>query len=415
MVRLRALLHPGVLVLLTAAASAVAWALPLGGRKGFEDAETFSLRGGVCLLTWYGSIAASAALGYAVARGSGGPLRRLNEADSGSMYRILSGIAAFGVLITYSAASSNDPSIIIEAFRTQSVNALKASIYESYSLGIFTMRYVAALSGGIAIATVIGRRRLAPLEVLNIVVLIAAAAISARLLLVMGVVIALGIAVQSKPERRLTVPAIAGGAALLFLVLTPLNYSRNAAFYERYYDVTNPFEMNAQEAVSYLGSPFQVSLGVVNHDLEGSPDAADLQKYLLPSYLPTLFPADASSEREYRGIVDIEDSLTTNSALAHLYIAMGFAAFPFVTIVAFLAAFAAGHLSRYENYLRLGAWGLIYAFAELWRAFLFNQGVIHAVVLAPVAAALLLSIVRRAPAAAPGPRAGATGTGALGG
>jgi hypothetical protein len=394
MIKLRVVLHPGILVLLTTFISFAVWLIPVGGRRGFERPEAMTTEGIVFLLAWYLGIAVSASIGFTIAKESTKPIASLNAIDSKSMYRVLSVLASAGVAFTYSAASGNQLSVILDAFRDQSVNELKATVYESYSLGIFTLRYVSAITGGIALGHIILRRKATALDLWNLVVLLAAAAVSARLLLILAVVLAVGMLLSAKPDTRISIRWAIAGVIAAFIVLTPLNYSRNANFYRTYYNETNAFEMNAHEIAAYLGAPFQVSLGVANHDIEGRIDPGDLQAFLIPSYLPSL-PIELGNDPTYRGVVDVEDDLTTNSALAQLYPSMGLLAFPFTMAMSFLAGCFIGHFVRYDNYLHVAGWALLYAFAELWRIYLFNQGIIHAVALSPLAVAVFLLLLPR--------------------
>ena len=95
-----------------------------------------------------------------------------------------------------------------------------------------------------------------------------------------------------------------------------------------------------------------------------------------------------TEEESYRDYVDIESGLTTNSVLAFMYSAVGLWAFPLIAVVSFVAAAVAGHASRYASLFFLAMLVVGYCFAEVWRAYLFNTGIIHFLLITLAAAPL---------------------------
>ena len=99
--------------------------------------------------------------------------------------------------------------------------------------------------------------------------------------------------------------------------------------------------------------------------------------YVLPTYAPVDFSDVTKREEHVYEVAGIERILTTNSAFASLSLTLGRWAFILIPVVAFLAAALAGHASRYKSYFLLATFVIGYCFAELWRVYLFNVGIIH--------------------------------------
>ena len=105
--------------------------------------------------------------------------------------------------------------------------------------------------------------------------------------------------------------------------------------------------------------------------------------FLLPTYLSSSTPVSvAHAEYRYRSIVSIPRTQSTNSVLAMTYGVFGLLAFPILGFVAFVAAAISGHASRYRSYAFLAGLVVAYCFAEWWRVWVFNTGLIGFLVLA---------------------------------
>jgi hypothetical protein len=103
-----------------------------------------------------------------------------------------------------------------------------------------------------------------------------------------------------------------------------------------------------------------------------------LMAYLVPTYLQPRFRDVEHAEKNYRRFVTIEATLTTNSSFAAMYGSLGNGwAYVVIGIACLLGATFAGHASRYRSYVFLGVFVVSYVFAELWRVYLFNYGVIQ--------------------------------------
>jgi hypothetical protein len=522
----------------------------------------------------------SAAVGYSLGRRIA-PFALLDRVPARRYYSYLSALGAIGVLYAYARPLVEDPSILKRAIEGETFNEIRANL--EYGAGIHTLRYAAILAGGIASWRIVTRRCATVLDVMNLVLLLAAAAIASRLSIILAALCALVLFVQRSPKVHLTrrfVLTLAAVPAVLFLVMTPLNYVRNANFYRLFYDTSNPFLMNVYEIIAYVGAPFQVSVGVANkaahavhlpadvspsakpptravvnggfseglhgwlrvtrhsglvvravskprrnivvgatigsgatlaylrpsnaarvdpartyvltalfrklrghanahsalriacYDSRGlllasvypnrplagarfAPDSFDpehtwtrygglydgvfpegtsfvrpdvylfaaakgalevaadsiswasrasspasilrpldraVRGYVAPTYGGPLYVQVDPFEARYRRYVDVEEELLTNSAFADMYSAVGAIAFPLIALVSFIAAGLAGHSFRYASYFVLAAAAILYCFAELWRTYLFNFGVIHFLVLV-LAAIPLIDVV----------------------
>jgi hypothetical protein len=579
----RVLTPHGVLVV-SAALSFLVWVSPWSRhvRRGFSQQVPFDLGGVLLLLAWYQVIFVTALVGYRLGRRTP-RIPLLDRFPDEAYYRAISVISAAGVTASYAIALHRlGAERFWRALEHRHFNAVRFAI--DFHAGVQTLRYAAILGGGIALARIVLRRRVEILGVVNLVLLLAAAAIASRLSLVLALVLAVALIVRARPGWLLSPGRVVVLATVLFLALTPLNYIRNANYYEHRYHTSNPFLMNAYEAISYLGGPFQVSLGVANHAVatrRGSgedlisrsvlqnssfetgsfrdwavtvsnprggnariadgPSAAgwaqevrrgpdfvrvdteiartgrhgvearalgaagayshliyrtyfpagrryvvagsfkrlgpvgetqatfrlicyDRQRHPIGSLAPevrvrgmspaggafvptaswtrfgggfsTTFPAgtafvriqvypyleakgaagvllddvrfgpaahrdvsrglahvlaptylspaapDFRLEKEsYRDYVDIQKELTTNSVFADLYGPLGLFAFPLIALVSFVAAAFVGHAVRYASFFCLAGYVVVYAFAELWRTYLFNAGIVHFLIL----------------------------------
>jgi biotin transporter BioY len=99
-------------------------------------------------------------------------------------------------------------------------------------------------------------------------------------------------------------------------------------------------------------------------------------------------------EENYRNYVDVETRLTTNSAFASMYGALGWLAFPIVALTAFAFSVVAGHAANYRNAFFLMAYVISYSFAELWRVYLFNFGILHFLIIVLLIIPIVVALLR---------------------
>ena len=393
--RIAWLVRPVPLLLIPAAISAIIWAAPWGSgvRRGYFERAHLGPSAVVFLLAWYGTWAVFGHAGYLIGRTSR-PVALVNSTTDRSYYRYFTGLAILGTAWTYGAVAYRDPGLITGAVRHLQFNLVRKAV--PYSAGPATLRYASIAAGSIAIFELVRTRRATPVHLLNVILLALTAALASRLSLVMAVVLLLGLVVHRSPNARIPVRWLIAGLVLFWFATSGLNYVRNAQFYRNVYQVDDPMTMNAYETIAYLGAPFQVSVGVAGQGDDDFPGAGTVASgiagFLTPSYVAS--PSGALTDREdsYRSYVDVEPGLTTNSVLSVMYGAIGLWCLALAAAIAAATGFVVGHASRYRSYFFLAGYAAAYCFAEVWRVFLFNAGIVQFLVLA---FALLPLVARR--------------------
>jgi hypothetical protein len=368
------LLRPYGAVLASVALSALAWSLPdLGLRMGFAIREPLNIDGLSILLTWYALILVSSLVGFRAGRNI-----RLSRQTTGVLalsgntpYLVISLVAWVGVSAAYvHIVQVIGWSGIRAAIARNTANDLKDALYTDYAIGLCSLRYVAAIAGGLAIFHFLEGRRPSLPDAASLLALIATAAVSSRLSMVWALLTGLSLWTAARsmgsryPWRRL---GLLAGAALVLLWV--LNHSRNANYYERH-GTESAVMSGFSEIRAYLGAPFQVSLGMANH--------LDLAL------------AGVSSEH----YVDREGNLVTNSAFDQLLPQMGLFAFCYISATAFCYSLIAGLLLQLRRtYAFLGYPVILYAFAELWRVDLFRQGIFCTNMIAALGIPMLVRLI----------------------
>jgi hypothetical protein len=384
----RLILEPAFVAVAAAGLSFFAWVAPITDGHGFRVRSHLSLDAIVTLGAWYGLIALAAYFGLRVDRRITWRPAGLDSLSADDFYLALTAVSFIGIFVTYVVAYHDDPTAL-----WRSGNVLKARLYESYYVAVYTWRYAAALSAGVAIFRVFDRRRIGRLDLLNFLLLGAAALISARLLIVVAVLIAVGIAGKVR-DLRLSPVFVTLAAVAFFIVLVPFTYQRTAERYKHDFGMTNPVEITIAEVSAYVGAPMQVAIGVADQDLTAAGSFGDRLTAMGHLVTPTYIRQNTVYGRYWLDDVDVDNGLTTNSAFADLNGPLGLMAFPFIAVVSFIAAAAAGYFLTYRSYVFLSGLAIIYAFAELWRTFLFTQGLISALIFVPVAIAAVALAVR---------------------
>jgi hypothetical protein len=384
--------------------SAIVWIWPWGEkvRRGFNEPSHLTASGAFFLVAWYATVALAATAGYVIGRSSP-PLTRLNDVPDDAFYYRLTVIAACGVGWTYLEVARTNPGLVLSSFEHGQFNLVRQAV--PYAAGPQTLRYAAVVSGAIALHRIVRSRERRVVHIVNIGLLISTAALASRLSLVLAGVLFVGLILRSNPNARFSWRAVIIGVTVFVLLTTELNAMRNRDFYKEKYGVTNVFLMNAYETIAYVGAPFQVSVSVASqaaHDFVTLDQVvAGVRDTVTPSYVPGR-PNVQDEEQSYRAYTDVEESLTTNSALAMLYSILGLYAFPLATFVVLIGGLVAGHASQYRSYFCLTSFAVSYCFLEFWRTYLFNEGIIQFCVLVLIVVPLTIRSSRRHDAAARG-------------
>ncbi len=338
--------------------SFLAWLTPDFGflRKGFQVPQELVGYGLALLLGWYGSIIAITFAAYKVGRLFSlktSLFDRYCPLHDPLTYGCLSLVSAAGCsYLLYFLYVNVGLRQMFDFITTGQANELKMAIYADYSVGPLSLRYVAILTGGLALYRIVSRISHSPLDFLNIFFLLATTLVSSRLSLIHAVLIAVILYLLNNPQLQIKWRKPLLAAAVLFILLGIANYTRNSNFYADRGN-TGFFDAALGEIISYLGTPFQGSLAAGNNF--------------------TLWIQGQSGY--YFSGIDAE--LQTNSALLDIPSENGPEYFIEAFFLFALAAFVIGFLYRqHRNHLMLVSCVLLYCFSEIWRIFMFTRGIV---------------------------------------
>lgn len=340
--------------------SFVAWLFPSFDvlRKGFEHPATVTLDAVVVLACWYLLIFLSFSLGEKF-----GNLWRLrSDAGENTLFDLHSNFLyyAFTFLATIGTADT-----LVRIFRLMSVqqaiifislgeaNSLKDALYEDYSIGIASLRYLVVYSAAMALYRMIRLKSRAPINILNLLLLsISTFVFGSRLIFMATLLTVVLLLTFNRKTIRISISKTIIFSIVLFLLLSVANYVRNKNYYE-----SNRLSFAAagvSEILAYLGSPFQAQIGSA----------------------PVIDQLVAGGDQTYRNFVDEEINLNTNSAFVHLHEQFGFGSWIYIALVCLCMGFVFQILlSLGKTIMLLPAGAILYASAELWRLDLFHQGI----------------------------------------
>ncbi|MCM2370995.1 hypothetical protein [Aporhodopirellula aestuarii] len=382
----------------------VLWLCPsMEGASGYLIREEVSFGNLGILTAWYSCIMVCAVFGQKLALS----IPRLNVMAKGSIdtdtfYVALTVLAMLGVVGAWMAALRAGPSLI-ELAKTQQFNLLKDALYENYN-HLYSLRYTSSLVGGYAIYRIVFLKTMSRLDVLNIVLLLAAAAISARILIVQAVLFSGGLAVRFNDIGRIGTRTIVVAGMVLAVLIVALTWVRSAGSYRDHFGIRNPVVMTFLEVQRYLGAPVQASVGVarIAADQPARGSISNVIKYVTPTFMhpESMKPEDHSggvAAQWYLHDVDISETLTTNSAFVDMYGDLGFWAFPVMAWSSFLMATIGSYFWRSDNLLCLIGCIVLYGFFELWRTYYFSAGSFTFLIMAVLVAAGAASLATAKP------------------
>jgi hypothetical protein len=403
-----AIVNPYFFLLFPAALSIIAWLIPGGDvlTAGYSVKTDPSLIGLVHVAGWYYLCAVVIAAGMFAARGvskrfgqenTSGTAGRREQRDPlipQSAYLVLTALSVIGVVYVYAKIAHSLP--VFHLIASDQVNVLKSAIPNS--AGVQTLRYTTDLAGAIALQRLIQTRRPSVLGIFNLILLFLSSFLSTRLDVLLAVTITLQLECVRRPQFRIRYLWLVTICVLVFAVLIPLSYSRTADSYKAS-GITNPVSVTLLQMRSYLAVPAQVELGVstamankqLTSELSGPRHALTV---IEPSFLMSkTSPSTENTQygpKPYTGVVNLNSAYTTNSAFADIYSEYGLWGLVYVLLTLLVAAFF------YRLFLSLGgvfslACGiLIYCFAEIWRIFLFGQGIVVYLLFVTVVIGLVL-------------------------
>ena len=356
----RAILRPSVVSMTAMFGSLAAWLFPSFGvlRKGFNNPARLDFGAFVVLACWYMLIFMSFSIGEKAGRlmvlQKKAPRGNLFDLDSNFVY------GAFTLLTTIGIAST-----VFSIFRSLSLqqalvfialgqaNSLKEALYENYSVGVVSLRYLVLYSASIALYRIIRFKSYSAINIFNIVMLgVSTLLLGSRLIFIATLLTATLILTLGKSMVRISLTKTIALVTSLFLILGVANFARNKDYYER--NGLSFVDAGVSEIIAYLGSPFQVAVG-----------SAAVTEQLV-----------AGGNDTYRNYVDEETNLNTNSAFVHLHEQIGYASWVYISGICLFMGFvfeALRSLGRTIFLLPCGA--ILYGSAELWRLDLFRQGI----------------------------------------
>jgi hypothetical protein len=349
--------------------SFAAWCVPDFDilRKGFVSAEPLFSEGGLIVSAWYLTLYAVAWIGFQAGRSCHifpDTFTAVVPIDGTTARMFLRGCAVAGIVYAWSTIGLRiGMSGIADAFSTSQGNDVKAALYESYTIGIASLRYSSVLVGALAFRSIYVTRKIKSGDILDLSLLLLTAVIASRLSLIAALVICLAILPPGKTsDLKQRLPLIITGSGCVLLALTIMNAVRNSRFYETL-GLDNPLLASASEILTYLGAPFQGALSAGNE-----------YSQIVKQGIDALHPS-------------VEESLTTNSALLELLTNYGNAAWLIAGGTVLFASWLMGTLFKQ----RASALGLLYGvllfcFAEMWRLFMFEKGIVITLIVLSIVA-----------------------------
>lgn len=386
----RLLTNPLFYLLAPVVVSALIWAVPgtSDQLRGFTQRAEGTFEGWLLLVCFYLVAAFAVWLGFRLGV-LAGPSERLVQATSTERFDrrfslTLTVFATIGVL--YSLYLVQQQTSIIDALSATQGNQLKESI--GGSAGIATLRYTAAISAPVALYVWRFRSGRLSLAIWNVLLLVMSALFSSRLSFIMAVVVLIFIVINLRGGIKFKAVPMAIAGSAVFGALVAFNYFRNAGFYENL-GITDPVSMNFYQVAAYLGSPFQASLGVADGISNGGyrhvVDIVSAAAIVVPTFLR---PDSFGSYGSFDSFVQVAPNLTTNSAFADTYADYGWWGLAYVVVTLFLASMLAGYASRFRSLVIVAGAVVAYGLAEVWRIFLFAQGLVLYLLIAVFAATI---------------------------
>lgn len=388
----RVLTNPVFYLLAPVVASAIVWLVPgtSDELRGFTTRADGSFEGWLLVCIFYLVTATLVWLGFRIGRILGPSDRLVAATDSRAFDRrfsnVLTVLASIGVL--YSVYLVQQQTSIFDVLGESQGNQLKEAI--GGVAGVATLRYTAAIAAPVALYVWRFRGgKLAP-AIWNLLLLVTSSLFSSRLSFIMAVVVLVFIVVHLVPAFKVRPVPLALMGSAVFAGLVAFNYFRNARFYEAL-GVTDPVSMNFYQVAAYLGSPFQVSLGVADgiahRGFAVDSDPVGALALLVPSFLRPDGPF--GSNGSFSAFVQVAPNLSTNSAFGDTFADYGWWGLIYVVLTLALAGYLAGFVSKFRSLVVVAGAVVCYALAEVWRLFLFPSGIIIYLLLSVLGATVI--------------------------
>jgi hypothetical protein len=353
---------------------------------GFYAPAQVSAQGILLLLAWYGILVSVSMIGWRLGsrERQATTVARTGTATFERRYFLLVlTVATVGIAYSYYEVGSLQS--IVDTLTTASGNDLYDSLPQS--AGVQTLRYATILAAPIGVYLWRKKAIGLPYMIAALLLLLLDALLAHRLSLFMASVVYLVIWAKSRswsprktpgrPRRWIAAVAI---VAILFAVLTALNYFRNANYY-RLYGVSNPVAMNVYQIGAYLAVPAQVSLGVSDAVMTGTwevpGDPADSLDAITPTFLQSNKVSKKNSLKysaNYGYSVTFAPEFFTNSVFADTYADYGVWGWLYTLPLYGFAGYLFARAVRYGAVIA-GSGGVIaYCFSEVWRTQIVSYG-----------------------------------------
>src|SRR5271166_1330701 len=218
--------RPSSIVVFAVTLSLCAWLFPDFGvlRKGFTVAEHPNLISSFIIFSWYLLIFAGLSLGQKL--GASLATRQpgnntIPPLDSRTVYWTFTILSMIGVISTYFRIfhSLSFLQAVLYIYLGQA-NRLKGTLYDEYSAGILSLRYLVLYSASLAIYRIVKFRKLSPLNIANLALLAVTALISSRLILIATILISIFLLTFGKRYVRISLVKFGIFAGVLFAMLS---------------------------------------------------------------------------------------------------------------------------------------------------------------------------------------------------
>ena len=197
---------PWIMMLISVALSFSAWSIPNmpGLRHGFENHADLTLTSAATLMVWYLTLTMMCIIGYGMGRLVIPRLRPHRSIQLSNIlpYWTLTGLAIVGNLVALKIIFAQfGVSEFIDLVMIGQGNRIRHSLYNDYSIGVVSLRYLVCASSAIALLRVFRMGLRGWLDFLNFGLLILTTFIAGRLSIICTVII-FGFAYSSYDTRR---------------------------------------------------------------------------------------------------------------------------------------------------------------------------------------------------------------------
>lgn len=348
---------PWLMLVFTVVLSLLCWAIPIssGLRKGFLVQEKLSFDAFTGIFLWYSFLSLTIFICFQLGRKIKLPRFPSSSLENITPYYVLTFMAILGtmstILITIKMYGFSSLSNMLSEGQG---NIIRHVIYDdgNYIPGLLSLRYVGTISGVLALFYIMRKQGNYIIHFINLFLLLFCTFSAGRVALVAAINIFITIYACSDwsiktPLKGKTVILL---GTILITFLSLINYARNA----NYYDIGGSETATTAllgEVVAYIGSPMQVTIGTFNNF------------------------KDIGTSHDYRSYVDVEESLTTNSAISDVYSEEGILGLIVLTGRIMLFTIIMGICTKHGNhYFLITSGTCLYAISELWRIDIFSKG-----------------------------------------